>query len=318
MNLFYVATPTSTYPDYVVDSNLSLQESPILLPRIYDGYSFEGSIIFTGDYVEGNISLYLGTANPLTCSANPIPIYESTSLKDSYNEVHVMSITNGFSNHLYKVSKNGVFSLIDSIPYAKIAYGNGIYCYVYPSGTNELTVCKSIDGDSWETTTTITTTKDARYFDICFGNNSFIICAGEIYKSEDCTTWTEVYTEVYTKEDDPRKQIIHTSFGFLILTDHYLLKSFDGITWNVLSLPPISIPTPHDRYWSFLVVNEDTICLTFENHDILSELLFSLDGGSSWGNSLIINVYPLGIFALSEDKTGNKFWTDFKDTTEYL
>lgn len=295
MNLFYVSTGSI---DNVVDSNLSLGVSPIL-PSFTDAYSFEGSIIFFEDGGGDGFWEHSGTANPLTYS-------ESLSLKDSYNEIHVMSAQRVLDRRLYKLSKNGVLSLIDSFLKAQIAYGNGIYCYLYVSGPKEITVDKSIDGVSWETTT-ITTVKDVQDPIICFGDNSFIICDGEVYKSEDCTTWTEVYSDALYWN-----KIVHTSFGFLILNDTNLLKSSDGITWNVLSLPNISIANPYLISWDSIAVNEDTICLSFKNNDSLSELLFSLDGGSSWSNSLIVASGFIKVFALSV----GKFWTNFIKTTE--
>jgi hypothetical protein len=295
VNLFYVSTGSI---DNVVDSNLSLGVSPIL-PSFTDVYSFEGSIIFF-EYGGGDgFWIHSGTANPLTYS-------DSLSLKDSYNEIHVMSAQSSSDVKLYKLSKNGLLSLIDTFPHAKIAYGNGIYCYVYISGTTELTVGKSIDGDSWETIT-ITTIKDTQDPNICFGNNSFIICDGEIYKSEDCTTWTEVYSDsLYWNK------IVHTSYGFLILNDTIFLQSSDGITWNTLSLPTISIDNPFTASWNSLIVNEDTLCLSVSNSDLLSELVFSLNGGTSWGNSLTVTSGFIRVFSLSI----GKFWTNFIKTTE--
>lgn len=295
MNLFYVATGSI---DNVVDSNLALGVSPIL-PSFTDAYSFEGSIVFFEDGGGDGFWVHSGTANPLSYS-------ESLSLKDSYNEVHVMSAQRNLDRRIYKLSKDGILSLIDTLPNANIAYGNGIYCYVYVSGIKELTVVKSIDGAFWETTT-ITTLKDTQNPNICFGNGYFIICDGEIYKSEDCTTWTEVYSDA-----EYWNKIVHTSFGFLLLNDVNLLKSSDGISWSILSLPSISITIPYGTSWDSLVVNEDTLCLSFKNDDSLSELIFSLNGGISWGNSLIITSGYIKVFALSV----GKFWTNFIKTTE--
>lgn len=295
MNLFYVSTGSI---DNVVDSNLSLGVSPIL-PSFTDAYSFEGSIVFFEDGGGDGFFTHSGTANPLTYS-------NSLSLKDSYNEIQVMSARRSLVRRLYKLSKDGLLTLIGSFPNAKIAYGNGMYCYVYISGTTEITVGKSIDGDSWETST-ITTIKDTQDPNICFGGNSFIICDGEIYKSEDCTTWTEVYSDALYWN-----KIVHTSHGFLILNDVNLLKSSSGITWSVLSLPSISIANPYITSWDSLVVNEDVLCLSFRNNDALSELVFSLNGGTSWGNSLTVASGFIRVFALSV----GKFWTNFIKTTE--
>lgn len=298
MDLFYVATGGTT--DNVVDSNLSLGVSPIL-PYFTDAYSFEGSMFFFDDVGgEGGFVIRSGTTSPLTYS-------EDLVLKDSYTEIHVMSAHKSSSNRiLYRLTKDGLLSYIAVFPNAKIAYGNGIYCYVYISGTTELTVGKSIDGDSWETST-ITTIKDTQDPNVCFGNNSFIICDGEVYKSEDCTTWTEVYSDALYWN-----KIVHTSYGFLILNDVNLLKSSNGIAWSILSLPSISIINPYSLSWDSLVVNGDTLCLSFKNEDLLSELVFSLDGGSSWGNSLTVDSEFIRVFALSV----GKFWTNFIKTSE--
>lgn len=113
MDLFYVATGGSA--DNVVDSNLSLELSPIL-PIFSDAYSFEGSIIFFDDVGGEGFVIRSGTTSPLTYS-------EDLVLKDSYTETYVMSAHAFSANRkLYILTQEGLLNelLLDSFPMQKL------------------------------------------------------------------------------------------------------------------------------------------------------------------------------------------------------
>lgn len=316
MNLFYLLGTNN----YLIDSNLDITSSPVnsnkddgvsLYPYMFsfkniglDGVNcrtLDMSSFTFGSNIGGGFKYYtdfvlVDNICNFTCishdTGNP-PIIASRDVTNSSTEE---------------------FLILDTVTWTGITYGNGVYCIVGISGTNEITIGTSGDKITWSynTITTLWVTNNPR---VSFGNDVFIITDASIYRSTSGTSWDMVY-------DDPIwgwNDIEYCNKGFITYNRNafYCGISIDGITWSTQTLPSIIGTDATLAYWENIESNGDILCMK-SSPDIvdsttgMSSITFSTDGGLSWMTQTLLDGADQGIVSLSVPK----FWTNFIKTTE--
>lgn len=315
MNLFYLLGTNN----YLIDSNLDITSSPVnsdkddgvsLYPYIlaFKDQSMDGVQVESLDtlsYTFGTNQTYFKYYSDFVIVDNVCNFIGCTTYSDATQVISYVNIDNT------SYAEN---SVLNTVEWTGITYGNGVYCIVGVSGTNEITIGTSGDKVTWSynTITTLWATNNPR---VSFGNGVFILTDASIYRSTSGTSWDMVY-------DDPIWGWDNVEFcnqGFIAYNKlaFYCGISSDGILWNTDTLPSIIGSDATLASWKNIISNGDILCMK-SSPDIedsssgMSSVTFSNDGGLSWMTQTLLDGANQGIISLSVPN----FWEHFNKTSE--
>ena len=313
MNLFYLLGTNN----YLVDSNLDIILSPVNSNKD-DGVSLYPYMFSFKNMGEDGVTCRTLDMSTFTFGRN-----RSGGFKYYTDFVLVDNICNFtcISYDLYSPpiiasrdvtnSTTDEFLILDSATWTGITYGNGVYCIVGMSGTNEITIGTSGDKVTWDyvTLTTVDAVVNPR---VSFGNNVFILVDRAIYYSTSGFSWSSVYNDSNAWND-----IEYSNKGFIAYNGFNSCTSLNGITWSLHTLPSIIGTDATLASWKNIISNGGILCMK-SSPDIIdsttgmSSITFSDDGGLSWVTQTLLDGADQGIVSLSVPK----FWEHFVQTAE--